>query len=216
MSYIGFIGGTGSLGTSLAIRLAMARHDVIIGSRNPQHAISSASMLSTLDSKACIKGASNADVAAQANIIFVTIPYKAQVQILGELQDSLAGKTVVSTVNHLVFHKGLAQIESVPSGSAALETQTILPSSNVVAGFQTVSYLSLKKLELELDLDVILCSDHDVAKKEVMNLAESIRGIRAINGGVLANSAYVESLTALLLNINKIYKCDSSVKITGM
>ena len=49
-----------------------------------------------------------------------------------------------------------------------------------------------------------------------MQLAEKIDGVRGVDGGVLANTKYVEQLTALLLNINKIYKSHSSIRITGI
>jgi predicted dinucleotide-binding enzyme len=48
-----------------------------------------------------------------------------------------------------------------------------------------------------------------------MNLAEKIHQVRSIDGGGLENSKYVEDLTALLLNINKIYNWHSSIKITS-
>ena len=48
-----------------------------------------------------------------------------------------------------------------------------------------------------------------------MTLAEKISSVRAIDGGRLENSRYVEDLTALLLNINKIYKWHSSIKIVS-
>ena len=49
-----------------------------------------------------------------------------------------------------------------------------------------------------------------------MTLAEKIEKIRAVDGGDLGNSRYVEDFTALLLNINRIYKAHSTVKISGI
>ena len=49
-----------------------------------------------------------------------------------------------------------------------------------------------------------------------MDMAERIKGVRAVDGGELANARYVEDLTALLLNINRIYKAHSSIRITGI
>ncbi len=65
----------------------------------------------------------------------------------------------------------------------------------------------------KIDCDVIVCGNDTDSKKTVMDLAEKIHSIRAIDGGPLENSRYVEDLTALLLNINKIYKWHSSIKI---
>ena len=69
------------------------------------------------------------------------------------------------------------------------------------------------KKDKKIDCDVIICGDDEIAKKTVMTLAEKISSVRAIDGGRLENSRYVEDLTALLLNINKIYKWHSSIKI---
>jgi predicted dinucleotide-binding enzyme len=49
-----------------------------------------------------------------------------------------------------------------------------------------------------------------------MALAETVRGVRAVDGGGLANARYVEDVTALLLNINRIYKARSAIKIVGI
>ena len=48
-------------------------------------------------------------------------------------------------------------------------------------------------------------------------LSEKIEGVRGVDGGALENSRYVESITALLLNINRRYKgAHSMVKISGV
>ena len=47
-------------------------------------------------------------------------------------------------------------------------------------------------------------------------LAEKIDGVRAVDGGGLENARYVEDFTALLLNINRIYKAHSAVRIAGI
>ena len=54
------------------------------------------------------------------------------------------------------------------------------------------------------------------AKTRVMELAELIAGVRAVDGGGLASSRYVENLTALLININRIYRAHSTIKIVGI
>jgi predicted dinucleotide-binding enzyme len=67
-----------------------------------------------------------------------------------------------------------------------------------------------------VDSDVVVCADDAEAKRVVMALAEKIEGVRAIDGGGLENARYVEDFTALLLNINRIYKAHSSLKIAGI
>jgi len=50
----------------------------------------------------------------------------------------------------------------------------------------------------------------------VMALAEKIEGVRALDGGPLANSRYLEEFTVVLLNLNKTYKARTSLKIAGI
>jgi predicted dinucleotide-binding enzyme len=86
----------------------------------------------------------------------------------------------------------------------------------VVAAFQTVSAHDLLNPTVSVDSDVVVCGDEAEAKGRVMALAETVRGVRAVDGGGLANARYVEDLTALLLNINRIYKARSAIKIVGI
>ena len=67
-----------------------------------------------------------------------------------------------------------------------------------------------------LDEDVIICSDDPDAKKIVMGLVESIDNLRPVDGGALSNSKYVEQITPLLVNINRIYKIHAGIKIVGI
>jgi len=105
---------------------------------------------------------------------------------------------------------------AIEAGSAAAEASEILLDSRVVAAFQTISAHDLLKPEKPVDSDVVVCSDDQDAKETVMALADKIVGVRAVDGGGLRNAAYVEQITALLLNINRIYKSHSAIKITGI
>ncbi len=64
--------------------------------------------------------------------------------------------------------------------------------------------------------DVVVCSDCGEAKERVMTLVKLIENLRGVDGGALENARYVEQLTALLLNINRIYKAHSSIKLVGL
>jgi predicted dinucleotide-binding enzyme len=49
-----------------------------------------------------------------------------------------------------------------------------------------------------------------------MGLADKMKNLRGVDGGNLANAKYVEQITPLLVNINRIYKTHSSIKIVGI
>jgi hypothetical protein len=86
----------------------------------------------------------------------------------------------------------------------------------VVAAFQNLGAAKLWEGDASLEQDVIVCADDAEAKREVQALAEQIRGVRAVDGGPLASSRYVEGITALLVNINRRYKTLAGVRIVGV
>ena len=71
---IGFLGGTGPEGRGLALRLALAGEDVIIGSR----AAAAAEEVAGLAPGAVVEGALNEETAARADVVFIAVPYSAQ------------------------------------------------------------------------------------------------------------------------------------------
>ena len=133
----------------------------------------------------------------------------------GTLQE-LAGKIVVDTVVPLQFEKGKIRALILDDGSAAEQANRILPDSIVVGAFQNLSAHELMDLEHDVPADVVVCGDDGDSKQLVIAMAAEIKGCRGIDGGGLANSRYVEDITALLLNINKVHKAQSMIKIVGV
>ncbi|MBI2165287.1 MAG: NADPH-dependent F420 reductase [Chloroflexi bacterium] len=212
---IGFLGGTGPEGRGLALRFALAGEEVIIGSREATRAQEAARSVSTLAPGLRVKGATNREAAA-ASIVIVTVPYAGHRETLASLAHELSGKVVIDVVAPLAFSKGRARAIPVESGSVAQEAQALLPNSRIVSAFHNVSAEDLLEPAKVIDCDVVVCSDDKEAKAQVMALAETIKGVRAVDGDGLENSRYLEDLTALLLNINRIYKGHSMIKIVGI
>ncbi len=213
---LSFLGGTGPEGRGLALRYALAGREVFIGSRDAGRGRDSAVELGEKWPGISVKGGGNGEGARLGEMVFICVPYEAQKALLTGLAESLAGKVVVNVVAPLTFAKGRAAAVTVPEGSAAEESQLLLPKSEVVAAFQNLSARKLLAAGRPMEGDVVVCSDHDGAKKKVMGLVEVIEGLRAVDGGPLANARYVEQLTALLLNVNRIYKAQSSIKLVGL
>ena len=218
---LAFLGGTGPEGKGLAIRLALAGENVIIGSRDAQRAADAAQELSALvmgtAGSGDISGTDNLSAAEQSDTAFLTVPYEAQRPMLEQLASPLAGKVVVNVIAPMRFERGKGAIAvPVEAGSAAEESQLLLPNSAVVAAFQNVSAEELQEPQKSMEGDVVVCSDNGDAKTLVMSLAEKIPSLRPVDGGSLANSKYVEQLTPLLVNINRIYKVHSGVRIVGV
>lgn len=216
---LAFIGGTGPEGLGLAMRFALAGEELVIGSRVEERALAAADKI-----KARLGGRANSRVLGMVNqeavqagdIVLITVPYSGQRDILTSLEEFIGEKIVIDTVVPIEFEKGRAKAIPVKEGSAAQEAQQILSKARVVGAFQNLSAEKLQDIEEEVSADVIVCSDHKEDRRLVMDLGEKIQGIRAVNGGGLSNCRYVEDFTAMLLNLNRIYKAQSSIKIVGI
>ena len=214
---LAFLGGTGPEGKGLALRLAMAGEAVIIGSRDATRATTAAEELAQLATGVRIDGASNADAAQAADVVFLTFPYEGQRPTLEQLQEPLKGKVVVDVIAPMQFQRGRgASAVEVAAGSAAQEAQELLPDSLVVAAFHNASAEELQQPDTVMDGDVVVCSDHQEPKALVMELVRKIPQLRPVDGGSLANAKYVEQITPLLVNINRIYKIHAGIKIVGI
>ena len=218
---LAFLGGTGPEGKGLALRLALAGEDVVIGSRDAQRAGAAAEELAAIiqSTTGCgrIEGADNLDAARRADTAFLTVPYEAQRPMLEHLAAPLAGKVVVNVIAPMRFERGKGAIAvPVEAGSAAEEAQSLLPGSHVAAAFQNVSAEELQEPHNNMEGDVVICADSPDAKALVMTLTEKIPNLRPVDGGGLLNAKYVEQITPLLVNINRIYKVHSGIRIVGV
>ena len=135
---------------------------------------------------------------------------------LEPLRARLLGKTVLDTAVPLSHSGGRFDLVHVDEGSAALQAQALLPGSSVAAAFQTISARDLLDAAHKVEGDVVVCSDDDAAKRLVMSLVERIPALRAVDGGGLASSRYVEAVTPLLLNVNRLYRARAAIRIVGI
>ena len=215
-SIIGFIGGTGPEGRGLALRFALAGRMVMIGSRDEGRAAAAVTKIAGKAPPESVSGAHNDAVATTADVIFIAVPYAAQRPTLESIGASLTGKLVVTVVSPIVFANGMASTEPVPEGSAALQAAALLPDSRVAAAFHNVNARDLLDPAASVDSDVLVFTDEEQARSEVGELIGLIPGARAVDGGGLVNARYAEDLTALLLNMNRIHKAHTSIRITGI
>lgn len=217
---IALIGGTGPEGRGLATRFALAGHTVVIGSRNAARASDAATEVTTRLRAAGhghvqMAGASNADAAAGADIVVLTVPYEAQRATLEALAPVLADKVVIDAVVPVRFERGPRSIE-VPEGSAAEQAAALLPDSRVIGAFHTIAAETLLDPLAALHEDVLVTGDDTEAKALVRALAEEIPGVRTVDAGPLRYSRFVEGITVLLISINGRYHAHTGVRIEGL
>ncbi|GAA3445540.1 NADPH-dependent F420 reductase [Planomonospora venezuelensis] len=212
---VGILGGTGDQGKGLARRFAIAGHTVLIGSRNEERAREAAGSLSGLAGP--VRGAGNAAVAAEADVVVVAVPWDGHRATLESLRAELDGKIVVDCVNPLGFDKQGAYALPVEEGSAAQQAAAVLTGSRVVGAFHHVSAVLLLDPEVdEVDLDVLVLGDDREATDTVQALANRIAGVRGVYGGRLRNAHQVEALTANLISINRRYKAHAGFRVTDV
>jgi len=206
---IGVIGGTGNLGAAIAWRLARAGRTVLIGSRKAEAAQEKAAELGH-----GLVGMANADAAAQADLIIVTVPFSAQEATLADIKPHVAGKIVVDTTVPLVPPK-VMRVQLPAEGSAAVRAQGLLGEGvTMVSGFHNVAAHKLAQ-DIDVGCDVLVFGDDKAARAEVIALADAM-GLRGLHAGALCNSAAAEAMTSILIFMNKTYKVDGAgIRITG-
>lgn len=210
---IAIIGGTGSEGSGLVLRLARAGEEVVIGSRDRQKALAAAAQMNRMAGVETIKGAENSEAAALSEIVVLTVPEKVHRDMLLALRSSLRGKLLIDATVRLDREAP----DSTGHLSAAEEAQRLLgPETKVVAAFQNISAHALRDIDRPIESDVLVVGDDKDAKRTAMALVEKI-GARAVDAGGLKNARILEDLTKLLIAINRRYKSkDAGIKVTGI
>jgi len=212
---IAILGGSGAEGGGLAVRWARAGYDVVIGSRTPEKAQEAAAKLTALTGRT-LRGMANAEAAAAADIVVLAVPYAAQKATADDVAALLKGKILIDVTVPLVPPK-VSRVQLPGGGSAVQALQDHLGAEvRVVSAFQNVSAHHLLDLDHAVDCDVLVCSDDEAARVQVVQLATDA-GMRAWEAGPLANSAAAEAMTSLLIWMNRRYKVPGTgVKITGL
>jgi NADPH-dependent F420 reductase len=218
---IAIIGGTGDQGKGLALRWASAGFEIILGSRDAERAAAAAAELrGQLGDQAKIEGRSNAEAAADASVVVLTIPFAAQIATLKEIRAHLAAGTILVDVTvplEPAVGGRPTRMLGVWAGSAAEQTKEFAPPGvEVVSAFQNVGALALSDLAHEVECDIFVCGETKAAKEKIQPLVVAIPGCRFIDAGPLANSRTVEALTALLIGLNIRYKAHTGLRITGL
>ena len=217
MMTVGIVGGTGPHGRGIALRLRRAGFDVLLGSRDAERAGTVVAELpEDAGASGSIVGVANEEAAARGGVVVVTTPWDGLEGLAPTIGDHVAGKTVVCCANPLRFEGGGPVPVAVEDGSAAQLLQRVCPTARVVSGFQNVSAVKLGKLDVELEGDVLLHGDDADAVEEAAVLVDAIDGLRALRAGPLRLSRIAEDLTVLLISINKRYRTNASVSITGI
>jgi NADPH-dependent F420 reductase len=182
---------------------------VLIGSRDAGRARDCADGLGH-----SVKGTGNAEACA-SDLVIIAVPWSAHSSTISGLAPHLVGRLVVDAVNPLGFDDRGPYAIRVEGGSAAEEAQLLLPSSIVVGAFHHVSGDLLRSAGA-LDTDVLVAGDDRDAIRRVTGVVDSVAGMRGVYAGRLRNCGQLEALAANLIAINRRYRTQAGLRVTGI
>lgn len=202
---VALIGGTGDIGAGMALRLALLGHEIYVGSRKEEKAVSKCEeyheCVVDIKDDCTFMGMSNEEAAREGEISIITIPWKYVFETAEELREDLKDKIVISPIVPMKKEEGCFKYCPPESGSAAEKLASVLNHSRVVSAFHTIPADRFYDLNADFNWDVPVCSDDEGAKLEVMDLVDQINGLRPLDSGPLVVSRMLEGLTPLLVNV---------------
>jgi hypothetical protein len=214
---VGIVGGTGPAGRGLGARLAASGSVVVLGSRDAARAGSAADEIRDRwpERDLEISGRANEE-AARADIVVLATVWDAAVSTAVSLAPQLAGRVVVSMANAIIRVGPEFQALVPVRGSIAATIQAAVPGCRVTTAFQHLPAARLGQIDTALDADVLVCADDVDAAEATVRLVESIPGLRGLRAGSLAAANAVESLTAVLVNVNVRYRAHATLRLAGL
>ena len=210
---IGIFGGTGALGSALSKKWSKAGHQLIIGSRNADKAISVAEEINAEIENDNVTGSDLMETAKNCGIAVLAVPYFSHSETLNQIKPFLSGKILVDTT--VPLSKPVTKVNLPKNGSAALEAQMLLGEEvDVVSALQNIGS-HLVGSEEKIDAEVLVCGNSNDAVDQVITLIGDL-GLQCWHAGSIENSAAAEALTSVLISINQKHKLKSSgIKITS-
>jgi NADPH-dependent F420 reductase len=203
---IALLGGTGSFGTALAVRLREAGYDVVIGSRDADRARAAAAELG-------LDGASNEEAAEAADLVVIATKAEGAVETARSLRQAIGTTPVLSVAAELSFSKdGVSPTSEATSIASRIQDVVDAP---VIAGLHSLAASNLGGEDAP-DEDALVCGDDPDAKELVLELAGKLTTGRAIDAGPLASARALEGMTAVIVNVNKRYKAHVGLRVTGL
>lgn len=198
---IAILGGTGDLGTGLAIRWSKAGYTIVIGSRTLEKAQAAVEALKKISPQTPAQAMENTAAAAAGDIVVLTVPADHQISTLASVKDSLKGKILIDVTVPLVPPK-VGTVQMPAEGSAGKRAQLFLGEEvSVVTAFQNIAAHLLQE-DVQIECDVLVAGNKKAARERVVELITEA-GMRGWHAGPIENSAAAEALTSILIQINR-------------
>ena len=205
---IGVLGGSGALGSGLSYRLGKAGYQVVIGSRNPGKASEKVSEINQRLKQEKISIESNYLAAEKSDLVILAVPFSNHGVILEEIAPVVQNKIVLDTTVPLVPPK-VARVQLPEYGSVAKKTQELLGKEvRVVSAFQNVAASHLDGDDA-LGGEILVFGNNKDARETIIGLIQEI-GMKGWHAGSIDNSVVAESMTSVLIFMNKFYNMEGA------
>jgi NADPH-dependent F420 reductase len=203
---IALLGGTGSFGTALAVRLHEAGYDVVIGSRDAARARAAGAEIG-------VDGAANEDAARVADLVVIATRADGAVETARSLREAIGTTPVLSVAAELTFTK--EGVFPTPEATSIASRIQDVVDGPVIAGLHSLAASNLGGEEAPEE-DTLVCGNDPDAKALVLELAGKVTAGQAIDAGPLASARALEGMTAVIVNVNKRYRAHAGLRVTGV
>ena len=205
---IGILGGSGALGSGLSYRLGKAGYQVVIGSRNPGKASEKVNEINLRLKQEKISIESNYLAAEKSELVILAVPFSNHRVIVEEIAPVVQNKIVLDTTVPLVPPK-VARVQLPEYGSVAKKTQELLGKEvRVVSAFQNVAASHLDGDDA-LAGEILVFGNNKDARETIIGLIQEI-GMKGWHAGSIDNSVVAESMTSVLIFMNKFYNMEGA------
>jgi 8-hydroxy-5-deazaflavin:NADPH oxidoreductase len=205
---VAVLGGTGSFGRALAVRLvAGGGHDVVIGSRDVARATEVAASLGGAT------GAENAEAVRGADLVVLAVKADGALETARAVAGPLGTTPLLSVASAIEFQKGVGALPDPDARSLAERIQEVV-AAPVAAGLHSIAAASLG--EARPNEDALVCGDDPDAKQLALELAAELVAGRALDAGPLRSARALEGLTAVIVNLNRRYHAHAGIRVTGV
>lgn len=204
--------GTGTVGRTIATRLAQLDHDVTIGTRDPQATLARTETdgmgnppyAAWAAQHTDVRLASFADAAGRADVVVNATNGAASLEVLALTgADNLAGKVLIDIANPLDVSQGMPPTLFVKdTDSLAEQIQRAFPAARVVKTLNTLTAgLMVRPDTLPEDSSVFVSGDDADAKATVTTLLKEFGHTDVIDLGDLSTARGTEMLLPVWLRL---------------
>lgn len=200
---VAVLGGSGRFGSAVALRLAQAGCDVVVGSRDAGRAIEAAGQLgAAVASGAAVQGALLRDAVREAEVVVVAVPDAGHAGVLRTVAPELRGRVVLDCC--VCRDPGNPGLWRRPAeGSAALRARRLSPrGAAVAAALHTVPEPALRYPERHRPGDCLVAADGRFSLEAAGILAKAL-GLRWWEAGDLRVAAALEQMACMLARLGE-------------